>query len=154
MKIITLSLVLFFYIQYANGQENDFDSFKTKNNKLLAKCFDSLNTIAYIDTSSVWNCNLCSLLSIVYLDGTKDSLFHKSVFLRLEQIAYKHFEEGNPIYIIGTGMNSFDKAEELNNKDDSTGVFYLSFGNTCLSTDLFRKGINHVNKTTLKLIEK
>ncbi|QNR24530.1 hypothetical protein [Croceimicrobium hydrocarbonivorans] len=122
------------------------------NLALLNRKFQDFDTIACLDTSQYWQEAIRSFAAMVYLDVIEDSLLADALIQRFEQIAQKHFEEGTPIQIYASSMNSFRHAQEASLAKDSEFI-YLCFGNSCLGNSLYmREGIRRVNQKVRDLL--
>ena len=154
MKILIYILFTIYYSNSAYTQQFANDSLMNVNLEPINRIITGLpkdSIIESLESKYIELDNIASCLTILEVD-VLDSVLKEKVYERLEDFARYYFKIEEPIIILGTGMNSIRKAEELNSKTYEGNLKFISLGNTCLGNWDLESGIQRFNIVTLKLL--
>ncbi|BDD06535.1 energy transducer TonB [Aureibacter tunicatorum] len=126
--------------------------FKEKNLEIINHCFEGMDTIDYSQIHPMYNgIHVCGLSGLTFLEVSQDSAFTHLIIQQIKLVSRKFFEQGKPIIIL-RGQGAYDEAYARSKSLGSDSIFYVGFGNSCLSFGDFNLGVTEFNQETRRLI--
>ncbi len=158
-KILLLLFSLTYYSSFGQpsvSQSISYINSDSSDTKYLHQSFnhfkynpviDSLEVVLGTKLENIIGC--LSLLAIDSQEHLLKTLERNMVLERLRELSEKLFQQGTPIVILDSGMNSVAHARRLN---DEEKFLYVSLGNSCLSFEDWEQGLAVFNHSTHVLV--